>query len=70
MFHAQHDNFDTYLDTQFIRPTLNLCERLFSQAQRALIDYRKKMSSIMLKSRMFLYVNRRFLGIIDGNEIV
>lgn len=67
MLKAQQNKPDMCLDTWYIMPTLNLCERLHFQAQSAFINYRKRMSSIVPGAQVLFYIKRRFWGINDIN---
>lgn len=46
-----------YLDTRFLSPTSNICERLFSKAGYALSDRRKKISPVSFEQQLFLHAN-------------
>ena len=51
---------DTFVDTRFLLPTSNLCERLFSKAGYALTCRRKKLSPACFEQQMLLHANARF----------
>jgi hypothetical protein len=47
----------TYIDCRFIRPTSNVCERLFSLSKFALPDNRKSLLPENLEMQLFLKMN-------------
>ena len=54
-----------YIDTRFIQPTLNLCERFFSHAGRSASDVRGRLSAENLEAQLFLHFNQDFWGVSD-----
>ncbi|KAF4041644.1 hypothetical protein GN244_ATG06161 [Phytophthora infestans] len=49
---------ETYIDTNFIPPTSNICERLFSQSKLFLTDQRRARRPATLEMLVFLKANR------------
>ena len=49
-----------YLNLNFVPPTSNVVERLFSNARLVLTDYRKSMTPYTFECVMFLKINRNF----------
>lgn len=47
-----------YVDCRFIRPTSNMCERLFSISKQVLTDSRKSLLPVNLETQIFLKLNR------------
>ena len=56
---------NNFLDTRFILPTSNICERLFSKAGFALSDRRKSIHPAALEEQMFLHINSSLWNIDD-----
>ena len=54
---VSHSN---YMNLEFIPPTSNIVERLFSKARLVLTDYRKSMSPYTFECVMFLKANRDY----------
>ncbi len=54
-FYTLHDEKENrcYIDTRFLLPTSNICERLFSVAGHALGDRRKPITPLHLEEQMF-----------------
>lgn len=48
---------DHYMDTRFIIPTSNICERLFSKTGYALSDRRKRLLPQNFEQQVFLHAN-------------
>lgn len=59
-----------YLDTRFLVPTSNLCERLFSISGYALTNRRRGILPHNFESQIFLHVNHGFWSIEDIKQIV
>ena len=59
-----------YIDTRFIVPHSNMCERFFSKAGYTFSDRRKLMLPANLEEQLFLHTNSRFWGIDDVNHVV
>lgn len=59
-----------YMDTRFLLPTSNMCERFFSIAGYALSNRRKGLLPSNFEAQLFLCVNRDFWGIEDVREII
>ncbi|KAE9360430.1 hypothetical protein PF008_g1816 [Phytophthora fragariae] len=49
---------DIYIDTGFVPPTSNICERLFSQSNLVLSDQRRALRPATLEMLVFLRANR------------
>ncbi len=47
-----------YIDTQFILPTCDVCERLFSKVGHALSNRRKRILPSNFEKQIFLHLNR------------
>ena len=62
---TQVDDFSRYMDSQFILPTSNICEHLFSIVGIALNNRRASILPENLESQIFLHVNRDVWGIQD-----
>ena len=58
-----------YVDLNWVPPTSNVVERLFSAARQKLTDYRKSMSPYTFECVMFLKVNRKYWDIDLVNEV-
>jgi hypothetical protein len=58
-----------FIDVCFIRPTSNLCERLFSKAGYALVDRRMGVSPSNFEAQIFLHVNSDLWNIEDVQEL-
>lgn len=58
-----------YMDSRFLLPTSNICERLFSKAGHVLTDRRKGLSPVNLESQIFLHLNNDLWGTRDINKI-
>lgn len=59
-----------YMDTRFLLPTSNLCERFFSIAGYAMTNRRKGILPSNLEAQLFLFMNRDLWGINDIKNIV
>lgn len=59
-----------YVDTRFLLPTSNMCERFFSIAGYALTNRRKGLLPSNFEAQLFLCVNRDFWGIQDVKDII
>ncbi len=55
----------SYVDTRFLFPTSNVCERSFSSAKFALDDRRTRMTPQNFEAQMFLHSNRALWGAVD-----
>ena len=55
---AGWDNSNNYMDTRFLLPTSNICERLFSKCGHVLTNRRKGLMPANLESQIFLHFNR------------
>lgn len=58
-----------YMDTRFVLPTSNICERLFSKAGHVLNDRRKALSPANLESQVFLHLNSDLWSSKDVNKL-
>ena len=58
-----------YMDSRFLIPTSNICERLFSRVGYALPSRRKGTSPVNLEAQVFLYLNRDLWGSTDVNRL-
>ena len=52
-----------YVDLRFIRPTSNICERLFNVSKMALPDTRKRLLPSSLEMQLFMKLNRHLCDI-------
>ncbi|KAH9088578.1 hypothetical protein Ae201684P_017187 [Aphanomyces euteiches] len=59
-----------FMDCRFIRPTSNICERLFSMAKLALTDRRRAMHPQTFEQQVFLKVNMAYWGVDHVIEIM
>lgn len=59
-----------YIDTQFITPTSNICERFFSLESTAFGERRRRFSLQNFETQMFLYCNMLLWNMFDVNRIV
>jgi hypothetical protein len=59
-----------YIDTRFLVPTSNVCERFFSSAKFALDDRRMRMTPQNFEAQMFLYANRTLWGTADVQAVM
>jgi len=59
-----------YVDTRFIVPTSNLCERLFSKAGYVLSDRRRGLLPSNFEMQLFLHFNSRLWSIEDVHDIL
>ena len=64
-----HEGHKQYLDTRFLIPTSNTCERFFSRVGHALTSRRKSINTANLESQLFLHLNRDLWGSSDINEL-
>ncbi len=55
--HISVDSSNSYMDTRFILPTSNICERLFSKAGFALGNRRKSILPSNFELQVFLHMN-------------
>ncbi|RHZ08646.1 hypothetical protein DYB31_013821 [Aphanomyces astaci] len=55
-----------YLDCRFLRPTSNMCERLFSVTKWAMTDRRRSVLPSNLEEQLFLHCNSFFWGSEDS----
>lgn len=60
---VQNNSESAYFDFEFILPTSNVCERLFSVACYALGDRRGSILHANFESQLFMYANSRFWGV-------
>ena len=67
---GHNGNSGQYVDLKFIRPTSNLCERLFSKAGFALNSRRRAVLPANFESQIFLHVNADLWGLPEINEIL
>ena len=58
------------MDLRFIRPTSNMCERLFSVAVYALNDRRKSVLPVNFERQLFLHADSHLWGISDVKNLV
>ena len=58
-----------FLDSRFILPTSNICERLFSKVGNALNDRQVAIAPVNLESRVFLNVNRDLWSAEEFDEL-
>ena len=59
-----------YMDTRFLLPTSNVCERLFSIAGYSLNDRRVSISPLHFEEQIFLFSNADLWVIEEVNELV
>jgi len=59
-----------YQSVNFLLPTSNICERLFSKAGFVLSDRRKSLSPVAFEQQMFLHCNSAHWDINDVNDLV
>jgi len=59
-----------YIDTRFIVPTSNMCERLFSKAGYALNDRRKRLSPMNFEWQIFLHANSNLWSLRDVDKLI
>lgn len=59
-----------YMNTKFIVPTSNMCERLFSVAGWAMTNRRKSVSPARFEEQLFLNVNQSMWSISDVHAVV
>ena len=64
------DGADAFLNLNFLRPTSNMCERLFSKAGYVMNDRRQSTLPSNFESQIFLHINAAFWGIEDVNELL
>lgn len=62
------ENGALYMDTHFLLPTSNICERLFSKAGHALSDRRGRIMPSNFEEQIFLHVNSDLWGISDVSK--
>ena len=48
------------IDLEWIPPTFNRAERLFSRVRYVLTDYRKSLSPVNFEAQIFLHANTKF----------
>eukprot|EP00171_Calliarthron_tuberculosum_P003101 IDg3101t1 len=60
---------DKYIDTRFLVPTSNICERLFSRVGYALSQRRRGICPANLESQMFLHLNCDLWGKSEVNQL-
>ena len=61
---------DKYVNTRFLLPTSNICERLFSVAGKTLSDNRKSILPSNLEQQIFLNANSDLWGLKDVNSVL
>ena len=66
---SKDPNFD-FINLEFIPPTSNVVERLFSSARLILTDYRKSMSPYTFECIMFLKFNSNLWDISTVSKVV
>ena len=49
-----------FMDTRYLLPTSNICERYFSLSGLAFSDLRKRTSPVHLEEQLFLKLNRKY----------
>ena len=59
-----------YSSLNFVPPTSNVVERLFSNARLVLTDYRKSMTPYTFECVMFLKINRGFWNLDTVAKVV
>ena len=59
-----------YLDTRFIVPHSNMCERFFSKAGYTMSDRRKLIQPANFEEQLFLHTNSGYWGIDDINQLL
>ncbi|KAF0706983.1 hypothetical protein AaE_013834 [Aphanomyces astaci] len=59
-----------FMDCRFLRPTSNMCERLFSVTKWALTDRRQSMLPSNFEEQMFLHCNAFLWGIDDVKSVM
>lgn len=62
--------FERYIDTRFILPTSNLCERLFSVAKNAVGERRQCLRTESLEAQIFLRCNMHLWNVFDVNALM
>ena len=65
----QEDSVQKYMDTWFIMPTSDVCERLFSTVGQVLSDRLNRTTPANLQAQVFLYANRDLWGPEDINKL-
>lgn len=63
------ENVNKYIDTRFILPFSNICERPFSMAGIALLDRRKRFNYPNLEEQLFLHFNNDLWRTADVIEL-
>ena len=58
------------MDLNFVLPTSNSCERLFSRAGYVLGDRRQSINPANLEQQLFLFANSQLWDIEDVNSVV
>ncbi len=64
------ESSDDYLDTRFLVPISNICERLFSTVGYAFSQRRKGMNPVNLEWQLFLHFNSDLWGVMDVNKLL
>lgn len=64
----QDDGLHRYIDTRFIQPTSNICERFSSCAGYSVGDNRRSLIPEHFGSQMFLHCNMDKWGVLDVNK--
>ena len=59
-----------YIDTRFITPTSNVCERFFSVAGTTIGDLRRRLHTENIEAQMFLHCNMILWGVMDVNNVL
>ncbi len=67
---TERNSRDFYIDTRFLLPTSNTCDRLFSITGNALSDRRLSLSPLHFEEKIFLFRNSDLWGISDINQLV
>ena len=60
----------TSIDLEWIPPTSNCAERLFSRVRIVLTDYRGSLSPVNLEPQIFLHANKKYWTIFTKQEIL
>ncbi len=60
----------TFIDSRFLFPTSNVCERLFSKAGYALSDRRRRIAPMNFEQQIFLHANRSMSDIADLSTLL
>ena len=59
-----------YIDTSFITPTSNVCERFFSKVGHSIGPLRRRLHTENIEAQMFLHCNMDLWGPTDVNSVI